>query len=178
MIISNKSIFYHVKEDNGNETIFTKENEIFDFILNQFHKKGKEIHFYSNTKPYYEFTNFFPSTFEIDGKKWSTSEHFFQAHKFKDPILIEEVRKLKTPRDTFNFVRLPENKFKVRSDWHTYGSDGILIKESFMEKGIRAKFVQNEKLFNLLMNTKNMILVEHTENDDYWGDGFGKGKKN
>lgn len=45
------------------------------------------------------------------------------------------------------------------------------IKEGIMLIGLRAKFEQNEKLLEKLLETGNRILREHTPRDKYWGDG-------
>jgi len=42
---------------------------------------------------------------------------------------------------------------------------------------VRARFSQHEDLKRLLLDTGDAKLVEHTTNDDYWGDGGdGSGK--
>lgn len=42
---------------------------------------------------------------------------------------------------------------------------------------LKAKFTQYEVLKELLLETGDKILIEHTENDAYWGDaGDGSGK--
>ncbi|GAC1460898.1 MAG: hypothetical protein PVS3B2_21860 [Candidatus Dormibacteraceae bacterium] len=53
---------------------------------------------------------------------------------------------------------------KLRPDWES-------IKVSVMLKVVRAKFSQHEELRSLLLSTAQARLVEHTENDGYWGDG-------
>lgn len=46
-----------------------------------------------------------------------------------------------------------------------------------MRDAVRAKFTQHDELKALLLSTGNALLVEHTENDSYWGDGGdGSGK--
>ena len=40
---------------------------------------------------------------------------------------------------------------------------------------LRAKFTQHPELKQLLLSTGNKILIEHTSNDKYWGDGYGTG---
>ena len=46
-----------------------------------------------------------------------------------------------------------------------------------MYEAIKAKFTQHQELCDLLLATEDAILVEHTENDAYWGDaGDGSGK--
>ncbi len=46
-----------------------------------------------------------------------------------------------------------------------------------MRKALRAKFEQHAELRTLLLATASAKLVEHTQNDAYWGDsGNGQGK--
>ncbi|NYY76059.1 DUF1768 domain-containing protein [Escherichia coli] len=46
-----------------------------------------------------------------------------------------------------------------------------------MRKALRAKFEQHAELRTLLLATASAKLVEHTQNDAYWGDGGnGQGK--
>ncbi len=46
-----------------------------------------------------------------------------------------------------------------------------------MRKALRAKFEQHAELRTLLRATASAKLVEHTQNDAYWGDGGnGQGK--
>ena len=46
-----------------------------------------------------------------------------------------------------------------------------------MYDAVYAKFTQHEELKELLLSTGDTKLIEHTENDAYWGDGGdGKGK--
>lgn len=40
-----------------------------------------------------------------------------------------------------------------------------------MLTAVRAKFTQHEDLKQVLLSTGDAILVEHTSNDRYWGDG-------
>ena len=46
-----------------------------------------------------------------------------------------------------------------------------------MLEAVRAKFSQHEDLKLILLGTGDAKLIEHTENDSYWGDGGdGSGK--
>lgn len=55
--------------------------------------KNKQILFYGPKKPNGIFSNFYPCKhLEIDGKKWPTTEHYFQAQKFKDTEKEEMIR--------------------------------------------------------------------------------------
>ena len=51
-----------------------------------------------------------------------------------------------------------------RKDWGA-------VKDSLMEKAILAKFTQHPDLQEKLLETGEAPLVEHTEEDSYWGDG-------
>ena len=106
----------------------------------------------------------------IDGKTWPTTEHYFQAQKFVGTPYVQAICDLATPREAFDFTRIPEVHFWCRSDWEQ-------VKEGVMKKALRAKFTQHNELYLKLLNTRNRELVEHTSNDKYWGDGGdGSGK--
>lgn len=120
------------------------------------------IRFYSTSQEYGEFSNFAPYPISIRGKKWPSSEHYFQAMKFKDEKLREAIRRTRSP---FQAARLGRNRrSKLRRDWES-------VKVGVMREAIEAKFMQNEELRELLLGTENAKLIEHTDNDSYWGDG-------
>jgi ribA/ribD-fused uncharacterized protein len=59
---------------------------------------------------------------------------------------------------------------KLRRNWES-------IKVQVMTEAVLAKFSQHEDLRTLLLATDDALLVEHTDNDAYWGDGGdGSGK--
>lgn len=133
-------------------------------------KIPKKIEFYEKSAAFYEFTNFHEDyPIIICSSQWRTSEHFFQASKFAAyPEKMDEVRRLPTPRDAFNYVRERSNLPFIRSDWQS-------VKDGVMLMALRAKFSQNEKLAAILLATEHAELIEHTVNDNYWADG-GDGK--
>ena len=122
------------------------------------------IYFYNRNDPYYEFTNFAMYKVRIDDKTWPTSEHYFQAQKFVGTPYEEAIRKLTTPREAFDFSRKPQVHGWRRNDWE-------VVKEDVMKKALLAKFTQHSDLHLMLLDTRNLELVEHTSNDNYWGDG-------
>lgn len=126
------------------------------------------IHFYSTTGPYGCFSNFSRHAIHLDGKKWPTSEHYFQAQKFAGTPHEEEVRQCKTPSEAANRGR--SRKLPLRRDWEA-------VKDQVMLEAVRAKFRQRHELREILLATGDARLVEHTTNDAYWGDaGDGSGK--
>jgi len=121
------------------------------------------VYFYHQNKPFCEFSNFYSAPIELDGYTWPTTEHYFQAQKFiSDETHFQNVLKLATPREAFNYVRT--YKSSVRSDWAD-------VKDDIMFKACMAKFQQHPQLKELLLSTNDRTLVEHTTNDSYWGDG-------
>lgn len=124
------------------------------------------IKFYSVSDEFGEFSNFALWPFTLDGERWPTSEHYFQAQKFDDEKYRQKIRKAKTPEIAAQLGR--DRKRKLRWDWET-------TKVRVMRAAVLAKFAQNEYLRTLLLSTGDAKIVEHTEDDDYWGDG-GDGK--
>lgn len=119
------------------------------------------LDFYSVKNLYGEFSNFALFPIVIDGVNWPTSEHYYQAHKYNEPELIEKVRNAPTPMIAAMIGRDP--KFPKREDWDTY-------KDIAMEIAVRAKINQYPVLQELLKSTGESFMYEHTTNDCYWGD--------
>ncbi|CAG8583825.1 14423_t:CDS:2, partial [Dentiscutata heterogama] len=152
--------------------------------MNQMHQPVREqpppntIWFYNRNEEYYEFTNFkegFPINISMgeistnyrdfyEVKSWSTSEHLFQAAKFKEshPEIVEQIRKCRSPRDALNLARI--NQHLVDPNWQD-------INVGVMKWAVKAKFIQNRRLAERLLSTGDKKLVEHTNIDKFWGDG-------
>jgi ribA/ribD-fused uncharacterized protein len=121
-----------------------------------------EIRFYLVGEPHGEFSNFAPFPIFLAGKRWPTSEHYFQAQKFAGTPHAEEIRRAKKPRLAAEMGR--DRKRPLRRDWES-------VKDGVMLDALRAKFSQHADLRALLLATGDAKLVEHTANDAYWGDG-------
>ena len=120
------------------------------------------IHFYSVTDEHGWCSNFAPYPIKARGRTWPTTEHFFQAQKFENASDQEEIRRANSPMLAAGMGR--DRKRKLRRDWDS-------VKVAVMREALQAKFSQHEDLARLLQATGDAKLVEHTENDDYWGDG-------
>lgn len=120
------------------------------------------INFYHVSAAYGCFSNFSPHAIELKGKVWPTSEHYFQAQKFAGAPDEEELRQAKSPMVVARMGR--SRKRPLRRDWES-------VKDSIMCEAILAKFTQHDDLREILLGTGDAKLVEHTENDAYWGDG-------
>ncbi|MCE9566396.1 MAG: NADAR family protein [Planctomycetes bacterium] len=126
------------------------------------------IEFYSTAADYGCFSNFSRHSVFLKGKRWLTTEHFFQAQKFAGTEHEEKVRRTKKPSEAAAMGR--DRKLPLRRDWES-------VKDQVMLEAVRAKFAQHDDLREILLATGDAKLVEHTENDSYWGDGGdGSGK--
>ena len=126
------------------------------------------IKFYAVSAPYGEFSNFALYPIKIKGKTWPTTEHYFQAQKFQGTDHEIKIKKASSPMKAAELGR--SRKVRIRKNW-----DGM--RDQVMYEALKAKFTQHEELRPLLLETEDKILIEHTQNDSYWGDGGdGSGK--
>lgn len=126
----------------------------------------KVINFYRSQDEYGCFSNFsrHPVIMGRDDifLTWPTSEHYFQAMKFEDYKLQDEIRLAASPGKAAKMGR--DRSKPLRKDWED-------VKDGVMVKVVQAKFVQHPDIESILLSTGDAILVEHTVNDSYWGDG-------
>ena len=128
----------------------------------------REIKFYRSGDDFGWMSNFGRFPIELDDKDWPTSEHYYQAQKYLDPELQEKVRLASGPGMAAMIGR--DKDLPLREDWEE-------IKDDVMRKVVAAKFAQHPELAYELVATGDAILIEHTKNDSYWGDGGnGRGK--
>jgi ribA/ribD-fused uncharacterized protein len=126
------------------------------------------INFYRTSDEYGDFSNFSAHSVFLDGHRWPTSEHYFQAQKFLDKEHQVAIRRANSPGMAARLGR--DRKRPLRRDWES-------VKVDVMRRVLRAKFTQHEELRTLLLSTGDALLFEHTSNDAYWGDGGdGSGK--
>jgi ribA/ribD-fused uncharacterized protein len=126
------------------------------------------VKFYSVSDEFGQFSNFAAFPIQMDGERWPTTEHYFQAQKFEDETYRQKIRKAHSPMLAARLGR--DRKQKLRRDWEA-------VKVEIMRQAVRAKFSQHEQLRELLLSTGEAKIAEHTENDNYWGDGGdGSGK--
>ncbi len=120
------------------------------------------IRFYSLQDPYGEFSNFSSHPFDLDGKRWPTSEAYFQACKFDDEAVREQIRLAPSPMKAANLGR--SRDFRLRPDWNE-------VKDNAMRRALQAKFAAHPELQALLLSTGAEPIIEATTDDYYWGCG-------
>ena len=99
----------------------------------------------------------------MNGKYFQTSEHAFQYLKFSDTNkeIANKIKESFSPNDARNIAH--ENKNYRLANW----SD---VKYQNMEKVLRLKVEQNPYVREVLLNTKDYIIVENCIDEDTdWG---------
>lgn len=122
-------------------------------------------------KEFYVFDNFSSFQVEYDGYLWPTSEHAYQAAKFKDSSIetYEQIKKARSAHDAQKVAN--ENKELQRSDWD-------LVKKDIMKEILRNKINQHPYVLKKLLQTGTRIIIEDSWRDSNWGWGPNKDGKN
>lgn len=130
---------------------------------------GEIVGFYE--REFYVFSNF--SSFQVEWRNrlWPTSEHAYQAAHFFDtaPELVEEIMHARSAHEAFKIAKA--NGDKAPSDWE-------LTKPKVMREICKQKLLQHEYVQSKLMQTKDLLLVEDSPKDDYWGWGKDRNGRN
>ena len=113
---------------------------------------------------YYMYSNF--SAFAVYwADRWAmTAEHHYQAAKYfgvSDEI-VEEIYAAKSAREAKQIAK--RYKDRIRSDWQE-------VKVSVMEDIVWAKLLQHEYIQRKLLATDDLVLIEDSPQDSFWGRG-------
>ena len=114
------------------------------------------------------FSQWYPASFEIDGVSYATAEHFMMAEKarcFGDTEMEQKVISCTCPKEAKAYGRSVKN-FDPKV-WNEAGYPAVV-------RGNIAKFSQNENMRDVLLETKNRIIVEASPLDRIWGIGMGQ----
>jgi N-glycosidase YbiA len=122
------------------------------------------IYFYGTKEiPYGCFSNFSAHPFTLDGQRWRTSEHYFQATKFHPHW--EHVNAIRNMPSPMQAAKAGRSKARpLREDWEQ-------VKDDVMRLALYAKFTQNPEIQTVLLETGDEELIENTTKDHYWGIG-------
>lgn len=111
-------------------------------------------------------SNFWLAPVVIDGVRWPTSEHAYQAAKFTSHEVRNKILDNPDPKKAKTFGKSKG----MRPDWDT-------VKLSIMEDIVKSKFQQHPDLAKDLKNTSPQELIEgNWWNDTFWGVCKGKGE--
>jgi len=118
------------------------------------------------------FSQWYESTFVVDGIEYQTAEHWMMAEKarlFKDEEILGEILKSTSPGAAKALGRQVRSFNVEKWQGHCY---------DIVKQGNIHKFSQNEDLKTFLLNTKNRILVEASPRDAIWGIGLAQDAAN
>ena len=113
-----------------------------------------------------EFSQWYPSKFEIDGTSYNCAEQYMMEQKarlFEDEEMVEKIMGTDSPREQKAFGRKVKNFEPAK--WEEIAYDTVV-------RGSIAKFKQNPNLLEILLNTENREIVEASAEDTIWGIGL------
>jgi len=126
------------------------------------------IYFYKVNEPYGCFSNFSPHSICMQGKDWQTVEHYYQAQKFigtKDEEVSPIIQAAPTPEEAAALGR--DRTRQVRADWE-------YVKTEVMRQAVLKKFMTHPDIQAILIATDDLLIVENSPKDYYWGCGKDK----
>ncbi len=133
-------------------------------------KESKEkILFWNDDGEYGCFSNFAIYTIMYNEELWPSTEHAYQAAKFDEEKIIQEIFKAKTPLGAFNIGRDPKNILK--KDWFE-------TRIKVMEEIVREKIKQYPEIGKKLIETGDREIIEASPIDSFWGWGPDKKGEN
>lgn len=126
------------------------------------------IYFYKVNEPYGCFSNFSPHSICMQGEDWQTVEHYYQAQKFigtKDAVIAPIIKAAPSPEEAAALGR--DLTRQVRADWEQ-------VKTEVMRQAVLQKFLTHLDIQAILIATDDLLLVENSPKDYYWGCGKDK----
>jgi ribA/ribD-fused uncharacterized protein len=109
-------------------------------------------------------SNFYQSSFEIDGKEYFSVEPYFQLQKCIFAEDLEAVSKVNQAKSFLLCKKIGDSVSVDKSEW-------LPNAKIVMRKAMEAKFNQNEHAKKFLIDTGNKTLAEATTNKT-WGTGL------
>ena len=100
--------------------------------------------------------------FQLDDAEWLSAEHYYQAMKFEDDAIRDEIRQATHPKDAAKLAK--KYKKQIRKDW-------AKIKETVMTRGTYIKCRTHKEVSSVLLKTGDKKIVENSQFDYYWGCG-------
>lgn len=117
------------------------------------------------------FSQWWLSSFEVEGVFYKTAEHWMMAQKaklFRDEAMLAKILVSNSPAEAKKLGRLVQNY-----------EDSIWVKArySIVKEGNYHKFSQNAELAKFLLQTNTRVLVEASPVDSIWGIGLHENDK-
>lgn len=112
------------------------------------------------------FSQWHRAHFTVDGLQFNCAEQYMMYHKailFNSPDIAKAILKETNPKEHKKLGRSVKG-----FDMHWWEENAIQI----VFRGNHAKFSQNKRLYDMLMNTNPSTLVEASPFDKVWGNGL------
>jgi hypothetical protein len=106
------------------------------------------------------FSNFSAYQIEFEGEVYPTSEHAYQAAKFSDKVVKQQIQQARSAQEAFHLGQQPGR----RDDWQD-------VKVSIMESILRNKLDQHSFIQKKLIATGDRQIIEASPVDSFWGWG-------
>ena len=130
-------------------------------------KQNTMIGFFHENEEYGCFSNWYPAEFDYAGIHYDNSEQFMMYHKvmmFRKYGLGDQILHTKEPAKC---KKIAGQKFP-EFDATLWEKTCVTI----VKRGVKAKFIQNTGILELLLSTGNAILAECSPYDRKWGIGI------
>ncbi|MBI4449870.1 NADAR family protein [Candidatus Uhrbacteria bacterium] len=129
------------------------------------------IRFYRPQDAYGYCSNYSAHPVTVDGLVFPTSEHYYQWYKHVavDAAYAELIRLAPTPGKCWRLAN--DRSHPQRPDWKQ-------IKDDVMRLVVLHKFVQHEDCQRELLATGDLMLIEASPRDAYWGEGADRTGRN
>ena len=140
-------------------------------VLDKINQPGPDDLVFFYPKEFSVFDNFSAYQIEYDGFLWPTSEHAYQAARFKDvsPHIVDFIKNAKSAHDAQKIAR--DYRSQQIPDWDNR-------KKEVMKEIIRHKLDQHSYVLEKLLKTGDRIIIEDSWRDSEWGWGKEKDGKN
>lgn len=113
----------------------------------------------------YSFSNFASFAVTWRGRFAMTSEHHYQAPKFIDEEIVNEIYAANSAHEALKLARKHEAEGKLRPDWNDE------LKLSIMYEIITCKHDQHPYIQKQLKESIGRELIEDSPKDSFWGRG-------
>ncbi len=122
-------------------------------------------------REFFVFDNFSSFSILVDGVKYATVEHAYQAYKFLEtaPAIAKEIMECYSAHEAQKIAYA--NRDKQRADWND-------VKLGLMEKFLRLKIEQNPYVKKKLLQTGDYLICEDSPKDTFWGIGPNRDGRN
>lgn len=169
---------------------YCRQHHNFENPKNKVNLPNDAIYFYDPNKGHGYCSTFTPHPIIIDDIKYQTVHHYYQSQKFTNKDYVELIKNSYSPKiakilgsqeieeepkwrkDLNPFIKKSiYDKIKIREDWET-------VKLDIMYKALYAKFIQYQDLKEKLLSTGDLMLIENSPKDSYWGIGKNKDGQN